>query len=494
MYKYWNNIIYPLLEKGYYIFLAVILSAALFNIFFNLGNTPINSWDEARHGVSSYEMLRNNNLIVNTYAYQNDYWNLKPPLSFWAISLGYAIAGFNPLGLRLFSGIAALMTIVIVTVFTKHSFGKFASIISASVLATTPQYILSHSARSGDADSLHVLFFTLAIVSSALINKNVKWLYVAGLAFSLSFLTKSWHSLGILAIIGLYLIISRTVLKIKAGQWIICGLISFIPIFSWAVLRFSNDGFTFFSKMISFDLLARSSNALEGHIGAPSYYLQTLTYHNFIWLLVLAGSFTLFLFTARPENDSNKRNTALLLVLWVSIPLLLYSAAKTKITWYILPIFPALAISTGALCSYIVKNTREFILLHLIIASILVYSLYKNEKYIGTQILSVHQDNVQLTLEKLKDLKGYRNAKIYTECGDSSYPTCWRQCDFLAAELYGDLRPQDGGLISYLKDDSNALLMLPKDNIHMSMAKSTDYKILIEDSTNCIITRLKQLQ
>lgn len=492
MQNYRNSNINRLPEKSYYILLAVILSAALFNIFYNLGNTPINSWDEARHGISTYEMLKNRNLIVNTYAYENDYWNLKPPLSFWAISLGYAIAGFNPLGLRFFSGIAAFLTIVIVTVFTKHTFGKFASIISAAVLATTPQYILSHSARSGDADSLHVLFFTVAMVSAALTNKNIKWLYVSGLSFALSFLTKSWHSLSIFAIAGLYLVISKTVYKIKAGDWIIFGLMSVFPILTWGILRFSNDGTVFFRKMISFDLLARSSNSLEGHTGGPSYYLQTLQYDYFIWLLILAASFMLFLFTARPEYDRNTLNTALLLSLWISMLLLLYSAAKTKITWYILPIFPALAISIGALCSSIIKNTKRRVLLHLIIVSILAFSLYKNEKIIGTQIISTRPESTQVTLEKLKDLKGYSGAKIYTECGDSSYPTCWRQCDLLAAELYGDLRPQDGGLNSYLKDNSsNALLILPKSNKPVGITKIEDYNIVVEDSTNYIITKLK---
>ena len=52
------------------------------NVFFLLGNVPVEAWDEARHGVSAYEMLVSHAWIVNTYRGEVDYWNLKPPLSF----------------------------------------------------------------------------------------------------------------------------------------------------------------------------------------------------------------------------------------------------------------------------------------------------------------------------------------------------------------------------------------------------------------------------
>jgi 4-amino-4-deoxy-L-arabinose transferase-like glycosyltransferase len=202
-------------DKYYYLFLAIVLFMALFNIFYNLGHVPINSWDEARHGASAFEMLKTGNPIVNTYAYEIDYWNLKPPLSFWLIGLGYKIAGFNPVGLRIFSAAAAFITIAVTAYFTFYHFGKLASLISTSVLATTTQYILSHCARTGDADSIHVLFFTLAVVLASFSSKNIKWFYLSGLSFSLAFLNKSWHALSIPAIIGLYLLVNKMFLKIR---------------------------------------------------------------------------------------------------------------------------------------------------------------------------------------------------------------------------------------------------------------------------------------
>ncbi len=477
------------IDRYYYWFLAAVLLTALFNIFYNLGHVPINSWDEARHGASAFEMLRTQNPIVNTYAYENDYWNLKPPLSFWFIGLGYKIAGFNPFGLRLFSAAAAFITIAVTVSFTRFHFGKLASIISGSVLVTTTQYMLSHSARSGDADSLHVLFFTLAVASASFSARNIKWLYVSGISFSLAFLNKSWHALSIPVIIGLYLLISKTIMKIHKKEWLIFAASSFLPVFIWAIFRYANDRTVFLKKMVVFDLLSRSSSTLEGHSGTSSYYLSTLQYGYWHWMLILAGSFVLYLAVARYNTDRSSKNIMVLMVLWTFVPLLLYSYAKTKITWYILPVFPALAVCIGALTCKIIKATGKKPLLHVAIILILMFSFYKNESVILSDIISVEQDKIQSDLKKTSILKNHRGAKIYTLCGHPEFPACWRQSDLLAAELYGDLKPKDGGLDRFLNEKSASLIMVPKNEMYDHIINHTGLKVLAEGSVSYILSR-----
>ena len=85
------------------IFLFLVLA---FITFYNLGEFKVNDWDEARHGVSAYEMLKNKNYIINTYNYKNDYWNLKPPISFWIIMLSYKLFGATIFSMRLYSALS----------------------------------------------------------------------------------------------------------------------------------------------------------------------------------------------------------------------------------------------------------------------------------------------------------------------------------------------------------------------------------------------------
>ena len=90
--------------------LAILLFViAAFNIFTTLGVSRIRSWDEARHGVSSCEMLETGNYIVNTYNYEPDYWNVKPILSFYNNMFGMAIFGKTVFGFRFFSALCYLL-------------------------------------------------------------------------------------------------------------------------------------------------------------------------------------------------------------------------------------------------------------------------------------------------------------------------------------------------------------------------------------------------
>lgn len=65
-----------------YLFIAILFLLS-FACFFNLGNMPIYDWDEARHGVNAFEMLKQNNFIANFYQGEIDYYNLKPPISYY---------------------------------------------------------------------------------------------------------------------------------------------------------------------------------------------------------------------------------------------------------------------------------------------------------------------------------------------------------------------------------------------------------------------------
>lgn len=477
-----------LIEKLYYIFLTLIFLGAVFNIFYNLGKVPIDSWDEARHGISAYEMFKNNNYIVNTFAYKNDYWNLKPPISFWAIGLGYKLAGFNPLGLRLVSGLAALSTIAIIAFFTKYKYGRLASLISALVLTTTTQYILSHSARTGDADSLYVLFFTISMVTVALSEQNIKWLYVSGFAFSLSFLTKSWHAICVVAITGIYMLFSKTLFKMRVKGWLYFLGSSFSPIIIWAILRFQNDRFVFFKKMIEFDLLERTSRTLEGHTGGPFYYLLTFQYGYFYWLLALVAGLVLYAALYR-SIDKIEKNTALLLFLWITVPLVLYTIAKTKITWYILPVFPAFAVCTGGLSSSIFKAPNRKLLVQLVIAAGIVFSAYSYERTIIKNITSVISDDVQATLQEMKYINEFKGRNIYTMCGNGEVAVNWRQSDILAAELYGDLKSLNGGYDSFIKDKTYPLIIVPRIPEYSGIINNKSFKTIVQNKTHCILSK-----
>ena len=203
-----------LIDRLYPVFFAFLALMTAFLCFRCLGIKAIDSWDEARHGISAYEMLKNGNFLVNTYLNEPDYWNVKPPVSFWSIMAGFTLFGYTSVGLRFFSALAYLITTVVTGLFARR-YGKLTSLLVMAFLCANYFPFKAHLVRAGDADSLYLLFFALAMLAMLKIRENGRMLYVCGLCFSLAFLTKSFHAGMIAAIGGLFLLLTGELRKMS---------------------------------------------------------------------------------------------------------------------------------------------------------------------------------------------------------------------------------------------------------------------------------------
>jgi 4-amino-4-deoxy-L-arabinose transferase-like glycosyltransferase len=480
LYRKWDFI--------YYFLALILLSIAFYNIFYHLGEFPIYSWDEARHGVNAYEMLRHGNFIVNTYRYKPDYWNLKPPLSYWTIMAGYKIAGFNALGLRLVSGICALLTIMIVAIFVKKNFGNLASLLSILTLSTSTQYIINHCARTGDADSLFVFLFTAAILSLLLSVKNDKWLYVSGFAFSLAFLTKSWHAGNIAIIMGLYLIFTGKYKRLSYKKWISLCLCMIVPILIWAVMRYQYDGFTFFKNMVAYDLLLRSTVPIEGHVGDESYYAIILCRFYFLWLAILLGMILVYNFHKNVSFDmfkSENQSYIIGIFLWVIIPFMMFTFAKTKVRWYILPIYPPLSIIMGVLASKILMNGK--LVIRVLLLSAILFVAFSYERQIQTYVNNPIPNFELSLIQKTQALDGVRGYSLFMYL-PPRHKAVWAQSAVLTAELVNDFKVRNGGLQAFLKND-RALLLVKKGWFNKQLLTTYHLSVVASNSWGYILCK-----
>jgi 4-amino-4-deoxy-L-arabinose transferase-like glycosyltransferase len=455
-------------DKVYAIFFFLIVVIYSINLFYNLGQS-INDFDEGRHGVSAYEMVKSENYIVNTYDYKIDYWNLKPPLSFWTIAIGYKLVGFTPLGLRIGSAIFSLITIIIIGLYTRYKYGSLSSIISMMVLSTSIQYLLIHGARNGDADSLYAMVFTIAIISMLLSDISLRWLYLTGLSFSLAFLTKSWHAGCIPIILIAYLVMTGKFTKLKLKNWFLLFIAALVPILIWGFIRFQYDGWTFFQKMITYDLLKRGSSAIEGHKEGKLFYLECLLRPEYrYWFVFLLLLLTFSIKSQIKNLLSEQKNSIFGISLWIVIPILLFSCASTKLDWYVLPVFPPLSMLIGILGGQIIKNLNLIYKLLIITITLLCFSYY--ELAIIKSISIPKQDNVQSTLYLLEKDKVNRSSKIIYSVPE------WTQDNTLAAKLYDNLNPSSGGVQAFIKNE-NSLLLISKDKLD-NMPQQIGYKII----------------
>ena len=439
-------------EKCYWILFAGLAVFAAMLCFLRLDTGYVASWDEARHGISAYEMIQNKNYIVNTFNYDVDYWNLKPPLSFYGIMLGFGLFGYSVMGLRFYSALSYFLICILCALFVKKHHGKLSSLLAFAFLCCNHMMLETHGARAGDADALYQLFFTIAMLAMMEIPEKHSRSYICGACFSLAFLTKSYHAGVILVIGGLYMLITGKIKKFKVKEWVFFVLSMAIPAGMWVIARFTQDGLTFFMTMLTEDVLSRSSVASEGHTGSALFYIQRyfLDGGMIYWLLMIvilaAGAFLVF-----RRKESLKPYMGYLL--WLFVPLLAFSAVSTKLNWYNYPILVPLcmlgAVSIGKYLEN--ENVKASVKKAAITGTLMAVAFYGYRTF-DTAVLSVHGDTLQTFIAKSIDREDeYAGAdafiQVRQEIEDGSV---WNANNIFVAEIEGDFKCSSHGVSGYL--------------------------------------------
>ncbi len=456
-----------LIEKLYIPLFVILIGITAFLCFYHLDVGYVNSFDEARHGINAYEMMQEKNFLVNTYGYENDYWNLKPPVSYWCIMLGYKIFGYNVFGLRFYSAFAYLLTVIVAGLFVKR-YGKLESLTATAFLAANALSYTAHMTRTGDADALYVMFFSFAILAMLCIKNNHKFLYICGLMFALAFLTKSWHSGMIVVIGGLFLLFTGIIKEIKPKEWILFILSFALPIALWAIFRFTQDGTDFFTEMVAQDLLNRTGNAIEGHDYPTNFYFDYIFRGNYIYFPILIICFAGCIFFDKYFSKTSKSfDNMLAFGLWFFVPFVAFSLVKTKLIWYAYPSIIPISIVAGIFIARFMKSDRLLYktrwVITIVTVIITIHYLHNCYSIIANQYSADYQNFIVEGSSRYNEYTG-ANAYTYSLGEDGSSIEYWTQDNMLLAELSGDYKCMDTGLDGFLKDSStNPVLFIRTD-------------------------------
>lgn len=454
-------------------------------------------WDEARHGVNAYEMMKNHNYIVNTYNYENDYFNLKPPLSYWGIILGFKLFGVNIFAMRFYSALAMFLTFLIIAVYLHKKWGKLACASSMMLFLTFYDMFYWHAGRNADADAIYILFFTVGCLClmEALSRPNL--IYGCGLMFSLCFLSKSWHACVLLPIGGLFYLLSGLWKKLKPRQYLIFFLCAIGPIAAWAVARYQYDGMDFLGQMFGVDVTQRISWSESSNSDYGFFLHYMLNSRAVLVMLAAIGFCCAFLLLQKlcgghstasdadagrtdasassgSEADQSlfvQKHTArlsptfLTLILWITVPLLIFSLSHTYYYWYVYPIFPGLCIAASILiekCRKSCTTQRQKLLLAAFLLLPALAALHYDRISVSA-IDNLETSGFQLDLQAAMELyPQLHGMNIYVEKNDNEYKDSyyWEQAGLLMAELAGDLKCEEGGVKAFLDAPGDALLIV----------------------------------
>lgn len=482
----------PARKAAYWALLALLLAAGGFLLFFNLGGAALSDCDEARHGVNAYEMLCSGDYVVTTFNGEPDYWNLKPPLSEYLIILGYRLFGFGAMGLRFYSAVSAMLTMIILSLWLKKRYGSVASLTALLVLLGCDWVYGHHFGRAGDADALMILFYVIAMLFMLESGRDVRMLYGSALCFGLAFLSKSWHAAMIPATCFAYVCVTGQIKRLRVKNYLLLILLGLLPILPWAVARYLRDGWAFFEKMLLIDVAKRASTVLESHEGGPLYYVAFLLGNP---AMAAGGALCLGALIWKLLGGRRLTKDQWGVLLWFAVPVVLYSLCVSKLRWYVYVCAPALAVGFGMSCSRLAspragKGLAARAACVAAACAALLYFAVGNGQTVSDQTMD---DRYQRLLTEYFDRETDPGARIYVQYeSENNYYAVdyrsWVQDDQLCAMFAGDLQCVNGGIEAFCEEEEHAYLICH--DVGMDWNILGEYPLLYEDGPLMLVENL----
>ncbi len=323
---------------------GLVLALAACNLFLALGNAKINDFEEARYGVTAYEMQQHHSYVVTTYAGNKELWALKPPLGYWLMAMSFALFGGSALALRLPSALCALAVTGTTLYWARRWFSLRVAIVAGLIVSTSYGWLSHHGARSGDFDACLTLILTLVAVQLPELG-TASWRVVPiALLLACGFLLKSFAILPIALVACGDIVWSGSWRRQRLLPCLAAAALFAAIVGGWVWARWHADGSAdFLLRMVREDVVDRSTTIVDKSTSSPLSYVEALFDRAAPWPLVIAAAAVLSL-RGKLGARLRRGRVVALLVLWVAVPLLIVSFVRTQHHWYLDPIYPALAV------------------------------------------------------------------------------------------------------------------------------------------------------
>lgn len=323
----------------------LVVFLAYMPLFWLLTSHPVQQWDEARTGLNGLNILRNHEWLVLRDADQlPDLWNCKPPLWPWLLALSFKLVGPTELGLRLPAALAALATVLVVYSTGRRWLGGWeGGLLAALILLTSGGYISLHVTRSGDFDTLLVLWTTLGTLAwlRYLADGHSRYAWRAGLFFFLAAFTKGIAGLlfGPGLLLATFAVGQGQRLRRPAPWLAIAALLAGMATW-YAVREHAQPGYL--AAVWAYEIGGPAASQLEGHRTELYYYLAHFIEAKFMFWMVAAllGGLLGWQLPAGTPGWYLAR----LVVCVAGSFMVVLAITQTKLPWYDAPMYPLLAL------------------------------------------------------------------------------------------------------------------------------------------------------
>lgn len=341
---------------------AILAGASALVLLWGLGSGSLSSWDEALYAQVSREILTTGNWIDLSWAGQA--WSDKPPLCMWATAFFYILFGVSEFSARLFSALCGVGTVLVTYLFADKLYNRKAALTAALLLLSTWHFIWV--SKNGILDGALTFFIILSLYLFVAGETNKRCLFFSSLAFAAAFLTKGVAALLIPISIIAYVTVTRKFRIFKERSFILGAATALLILIAWHGVVFMHYGREFIANYFTKHLLTRTTHAVEGHTGGIFTYFKVIPNKGRPW-----GALGLIAVCVAVYRVCVKKEVTHLMPLFLfASVLLVFSITKTKLHWYILPLYPALAMLAGAMCEKLFQRKTVAVMTVLCLAAL----------------------------------------------------------------------------------------------------------------------------
>jgi 4-amino-4-deoxy-L-arabinose transferase-like glycosyltransferase len=316
--------------------------------FVLLGVRPLFNPDEGRYAEIPREILATGDWLVphlNGLVYIE-----KPPLQYWATAVSFALFGTHVWTARLYSGLCALLTVLIAAALARRLWGAATGWRTGIMLASTWGIIVMGQQLTLD---MSLTFFMTATVACFCMAQDratddrdrARWMWLAWVAAAATFLTKGLIALVLPAItlVGYCLLYRqwRVWRRLSIGSGLVIFALLVLP---WCMLmqRHLPQFFDFFFVREHFQ---RFLTKIEDRYEPWWFFIPVLAAGALPWILP-AGRALASAWRALPgPRDFDPRA---FLWVWCVVVFGFFSLSDSKLIPYILPMMPALVLVTAS--------------------------------------------------------------------------------------------------------------------------------------------------
>ena len=328
-----------------------LLGAALVLLLTGLGGVPLRDWDEGTVAQVAREIAQapsGSQRWLFPTLWGEPYLN-KPPLVHWAIAAAYALGGISEWTARLPGALCTALSAPLLYALGRESFVRRLPAALAVLVYLTLLPVVRHG-RLAMLDGTVLVVGLLMLLAALRARRDLRWSLGLGVGLGLMALTKGMMALLWLAFALAFLQVDAP--RVLRSRYLWLGLLlGSLPAAAWYAAQFWHYGEAFVETTVIRQSLQRITSG-TGDLAAPPWYYGPILLRALPWLPLMAYGLGL----AWVERQWG---WAKLVLVWSGLHWAAILLMASKLPWYILPAYPALALATGAQLQAVLEQPSD---------------------------------------------------------------------------------------------------------------------------------------